>query len=60
VTSSSIFLTRFEHTVQNLRDRQEAEIVKLDAAIAALKERASPEALEPLHQLRAEMQAELE
>jgi nitrogen fixation/metabolism regulation signal transduction histidine kinase len=54
------FFQTFEHTVQNLRERQQAEIAKLDAAIARLEERASPEALEPLQQLRLQMQAELD
>jgi nitrogen fixation/metabolism regulation signal transduction histidine kinase len=54
------FFDTFEHTVRNLRRRQEEEIKKLDSAIAVLDGKAAPEALAPLHSLRAEMQAALD
>ena len=54
------FFEAFERMVKNLRARQEAEIEKLDKAIAELDGKASADALKPLHDLRREMQQALD
>ena len=54
------FFETFETMVRNLRQRQEAEIEKLERAIASLEPKAEPGELEPLYQLRAEMKAALD
>jgi methyl-accepting chemotaxis protein len=52
------FFDAFDHMVKSLRARQEREIALLDAAIEKL--RSEPEALEPLRELRTEMQSALD
>jgi len=54
------FFEAYRSMVIALRGRQEAEIAKLDGAIAALEPKAEPGELEPLHSLRREMQGALD
>jgi nitrogen fixation/metabolism regulation signal transduction histidine kinase len=54
------FFEAFRGMVISLRERQEAEIAKLDRAIAALEAKAAPAELEALHSLRRDMEAALE
>jgi nitrogen fixation/metabolism regulation signal transduction histidine kinase len=54
------FFDTFEQMVRRLRQNQEVEIGKLDAALARLESSVDPATLEPLKQLRAEMQAALD
>jgi nitrogen fixation/metabolism regulation signal transduction histidine kinase len=54
------FFETFEMMVRNLRQRQEAEIEKLEQAIATMEPKAEPGELEPLYQLRKEMKAALD
>lgn len=54
------FFETYRAMVIALRERQEAEINKLDRAIAALAAKAAPEELEPLHALRRDMEGALE
>lgn len=54
------FFDAFDSMVRNLRARQESEIEMLDKAIAGLEASASSEALQPLHDLRHEMQRALD
>ncbi|HEY3498895.1 MAG TPA: HAMP domain-containing protein [Polyangiaceae bacterium] len=54
------FFETFRSMVIALRERQEAEIGKLDRAISTLEPKAEPGELEPLHSLRRDMQGALE
>jgi nitrogen fixation/metabolism regulation signal transduction histidine kinase len=54
------FFEAYRNMVIALRERQEAEIAKLDGAISTLSPKAEPGELEPLHSLRREMQGALE
>jgi len=54
------FFEAYRSMVIALRGRQEAEIAKLDGAIATLEPKAEPGELEPLHSLRREMQGALD
>ena len=54
------FFETFETMVRNLRQRQEAEIEKLEQAIATMEPKAEPGELDPLYQLRKEMKAALD
>jgi methyl-accepting chemotaxis protein len=54
------FFDTFEHMVQSLRDRQEAEIAKLERAIQRLEGHAAEDAMQPLRELRTEMKAALD
>lgn len=54
------FFEAFRDMVIHLRERQQSELDKLDNALAQLEGKASAEALEPLHALRAEMKAALD
>jgi hypothetical protein len=46
--------------VIHLRERQQGEIDKLDSALAQLEGKASEDALQPLHSLRAEMKSAID
>jgi nitrogen fixation/metabolism regulation signal transduction histidine kinase len=54
------FFEAYRSMVIALRERQEAEIKKLDRAIATLEPKAEPGELEPLQSLKREMQGSLE
>jgi len=54
------FFDTFDHMVRQLRQRQEEEIGKLDAALSKIQSTVDEETLAPLRQLRAEMQAALD
>ncbi len=54
------FFDTFDRMVRNLRSRQEEEIDKLDRAISLLEGKAEPTALQPLHDLRKNMQDSLD
>jgi hypothetical protein len=54
------FFETYRSMVIALRERQEAEITKLDGAIASLGNKADPTELEPLHSLRRDMKGALE
>jgi nitrogen fixation/metabolism regulation signal transduction histidine kinase len=54
------FFETFRAMVIALRERQEAEIGKLDRAISALEAKTGPAELEPLHSLRRDMEGALE
>jgi len=54
------FFDAYRAMVIALRERQEAEIEKLDRAIATLEPKAEPGELEPLQSLKREMQGALE
>lgn len=54
------FFEVFDSMVRSLRARQQAEIEKLDSAISRLEDKAEPGALEPLRELRRQMQDSLE
>jgi nitrogen fixation/metabolism regulation signal transduction histidine kinase len=54
------FFETFRSMVIALRERQEAEIAKLDSAISVLEPKAGPAELEALHSLRRDMQGALE
>jgi hypothetical protein len=54
------FFETFEHMVQSLRDRQQAEIEMLERAMQRLEGQAPEEAMKPLRDLRAEMKAALD
>ena len=50
------FFEAFDQMVRGLRARQESEIERLDQAISDLEGKADASALQPLHELKREMQ----
>jgi nitrogen fixation/metabolism regulation signal transduction histidine kinase len=54
------FFEAFRGMVIHLRERQQGEIDKLDSALAQLEGKASEDALQPLHSLRAEMKSAID
>jgi nitrogen fixation/metabolism regulation signal transduction histidine kinase len=54
------FFAAFEKMVANLRQRQQAEIEKIDGVLAALEPKVAEAELEGLRRLRGEMQRTLE